>query len=75
MNLKDLEQANLFIKNIKILETLAKSRIRALNVTYLNKTNDYVPISEELANVLKKAMQEYADEFKIQLKYLGVDYE
>lgn len=75
MNLKDLEQANLLIQNIEILELLAKSEINALNVRYPDKRNDYVSLSDELENVIKKAMQDYADELKAELKELGVDYE
>lgn len=75
MNLKELEQANLLLKNIKNLELLAKSEIQSINVKYPDKINDRVYLSEKLENVIKKAVQDYADEIKEELKDLGVDYE
>lgn len=75
MNLKELEQANRLIQDVKILEALAKSRITYLRVTYPDKRDDNVWISDELQNVLKEAMQDYADDIKTRLKDLGVEYE
>ncbi|WP_422804238.1 hypothetical protein [Streptococcus sp. FT1-55] len=75
INLKDLEQANLLIKNIKISELLAKSEIQSINVKYPDKINDRVYLSEKLENLIKKAMQDCAEESKAELKDLGVDYE
>lgn len=74
MNLKDLEQANLLVQNIEILELLVKSEIQSINVKYTDKRNDCVFLADELENVIKKAMQDYADEIKKELKDLGVDY-
>lgn len=75
MNLKELEQANLLLKNIKILELLAKSEIQSIDVKYPDKRNDCVFLADELENVIKKAVQDYADKIKEELKDLGVDYE
>ena len=75
MNLKELEQANRLIQDVEILEALAKSRITYFRVTYPDKRDDNVWISDELQNVLKEAMQDYADDIKTRLKDLGVEYE
>lgn len=75
MNLKELEQANRLIQDVEILGALAKSRITYLRVTYPDKRDDNVWISDELQNVLKEAMQDYADDIKTRLKDLGVEYE
>lgn len=75
MNLKELEQANRLIQDVKILETLAKSQITFLRVEFPDKRDDNVWISDELQNVLKEAMQGYADDIKTRLKDLGVEYE
>lgn len=75
MNLEELEQANRLIQDVKILEVLAKSQITCLHVTYPNKRDDNVWLSDELQNVLKEAMQDYADDIKTRLKDLGVKYE
>lgn len=75
MNLKELEQANRLIQDVEILEALAKSQITYLRVTYSDKRDDNVWISDELQNVLKEAMQDYADDIKTRLKELGVEYE
>ena len=75
MNLKDLERANMLVNNIEALEVLTKSEIRSIDVKYPDGENDCVFLTNELKDVIKKAMQDYADELKAELKELGVDYE
>lgn len=65
----------MLVNNIEVLEALAKSEIYSINVKYPDKRNDCVFLANELENVLKKAMQDYAGELKAELKELGVDYE
>ena len=75
MNLEELERANMLVNNIEALEVLTKSEIRSIDVKYPDGKNDCVFLTNELENVIKKAMQEYAGELKAELKDLGVDYE
>lgn len=75
MNLKELEQANMLVQDVKILETLSKSEIEYLNVKYPNGRHDSVFIKDELKEKIQKVFEDYADELKAELKDLGVDYE
>ena len=75
MNLKDLKRANMLVNNIEALEVLTKSEIRSIDVKYPDGENDCVFLTNELKDVIKKAMQDYADELKAELKDLGVEYE
>lgn len=65
----------MLVNNIKILELLAKSKIYSIDVKYPDKRNDHVSLADELENVFKEAMRDYAGELKAELKELGVDYE
>lgn len=75
MNTKELERANILVENIKILETLSKSEIEYLNVKYPNGIYDNVFMKDELKEKIQKVFEDYADELKVELKELGVDYE
>lgn len=75
MSLKELERANVLVENIKILETLSKSEIEHLRVTYPNGRGDYIYMKDELKKRIQKTFEEYAEELKAELKGLGVDYE
>ena len=75
MNLKDLERVNTLVQNVKILETLSKSEIEHLRVTYPNGEGDCVFMKDELKKRIQKMFEDYADELKAELKELGVEYE
>lgn len=75
MNLKDLERANMLVEDIKILETLSKSEIEHLRVTYPNGRGDCIYMKDELKEKIQKVFEDCAEESKAELKGLGVDYE
>lgn len=75
MNLKDLERANMLVEDIKILETLSKSEIEHLRVTYPNGRGDCIYMKDELKKKIQKVFEDCAEESKAELKGLGVDYE
>ena len=75
MNLKELERANMLVQNVKILETLSKSEIEYLRVTYPDGRGDCIHMKDELKERIQKTFEDYADELKAELKDLGVDYE
>lgn len=75
MDLKELERANMLVQNIKILETLSKSEIEHLRVTYPNGEGDCIYMKDEIKERIRKVFEDYADELKVELKGLGVDYE
>ena len=75
MNLKDLERANTLVENVKILETLSKSEIEHLRVTYPNGRGDCIYMKDELKERIRKVFEDCAEESKAELKDLGVDYE
>lgn len=75
MNLKELERANMLVKNIKILETLSKSEIEHLRVTYPNGEGDCIYMKDEIKERIRKVFEDCAEESKAELKDLGVDYE
>lgn len=75
MNLKELEQANMLVQNVKILETLSKSEIYHIAVKYPDGRDDCVFIKNKLEKRIQKTFEDYADELKAELKELGVEYE
>lgn len=75
MSLKDLERANMLVENIKILETLSKSEIEHLRVTYPNGRGDCIYMKDELKERIQKVFEDCAEESKAELKELGVEYE
>lgn len=75
MNLEELERANILVKNIKILETLSKSEIEHLRVTYPNGEGDCIYMKDEIKERIRKVFEDCAEESKAELKDLGVDYE
>lgn len=75
MSLKDLERANMLVENIKILETLSKSEIEHLRVTYPNGRGDCIYMKDELKERIQKVFEDCAEESKAELKDLGVEYE
>lgn len=75
MNLKDLERANILVRDVKILETLFKSEIEHLRVTYPDGRGDCIHMKDELKERIQNGFEDYADELKVELKELGVDYE
>lgn len=75
MNLEELERANMLVKNIKILETLSKSEIEHLKVTYPNGEGDCIYMKDKIKERIRKVFEDCAEESKAELKDLGVDYE
>lgn len=75
MSLKDLERANTLVQNIKILETLSKSEIEHLRVTYPNGEGDCIYMKDEIKERIRKVFEDCAEESKAKLKDLGVEYE
>lgn len=75
MSLKDLERANILVKNVKILETLSKSEIEHLRVTYPNGEGDCIYMKDEIKERIRKVFEDCAEESKAELKDLGVDYD
>lgn len=75
MDLKELERANMLVQNIKILETLSKSEIEHLRVTYPNGEGDCIYMKDEIKEKIQKVFEDCAEESKAELKELGVDYE
>lgn len=75
MSLKDLERANILVKDVKILETLSKSEIEYLNVKYPNGRCDNVFMKDELKKKIQKVFEDCAEESKAELNDLGVEYE
>jgi predicted RNase H-like nuclease (RuvC/YqgF family) len=75
MNLKDLERANTLVENVKILETLSKSEIEHLRVTYPDGRGDCIYMKDELKEKIRKVFEDCAEESKAELQELGVEYE
>lgn len=75
MNLKELERANTLVQNVKILETLSKSEIEHLRVTYPNGEGDCIYMKDEIKERIRKVFEDCAEESKAELKDLGVDYD
>lgn len=75
MNLEELERANTLVQNVKILETLAKSKIYHIAVKYPDGRDDCVFMKDELKEKIQKVFEDYADELKAELNDLGVEYE
>ncbi|WP_423215865.1 hypothetical protein [Streptococcus equinus] len=75
MNLEDLERANTLVQNVKILETLSKSKIYHIAVKYPDGRDDCVFMKDELKEKIQKVFEDCAEESKAELKELGVDYE
>ena len=75
MNLKDLERANILVRDVKILETLSKSEIEHLRVTYPDGRGDCIHMKDELKKKIQKVFEDCAEEAKAELKELGVEYE
>lgn len=75
MNLKELERANTLVQNVKILETLSKSEIEHLKVTYPNGEGDCIYMKDEIKEKIQKVFEDCAEESKAELKDLGVEYE
>lgn len=75
MDLKELERANMLVENVKILETLSKSEIEHLRVTYPDGRGDCIYMKDELKKKIQKVFEDCAEESKAELKKMGVDYE
>ncbi|QBX24924.1 hypothetical protein Javan220_0020 [Streptococcus phage Javan220] len=75
MSLKELRRANELVKNVKILEVLSKSEIEHLRVTYPDGRGDCVFMKDEVKKRIQKVFKDLAEESKLELKELGVDYE
>lgn len=75
MNLKDLERANILVRDVKILETLSNSEIEHLRVTYPDGRGDCIHMKDELKKKIQKVFEDCAEEAKAELKELGVEYE
>lgn len=75
MNLKDLERANMLVKDVKTLEILSKSEIEYLRVRYPDGRYDSIFMKDELKKRIQKVFEDYAEESKAELKKMGVDYE
>lgn len=75
MNLKELERANILVRDVKILKTLSKSEIEYLRVTYPDGRNDCIHMKDELKKKIQKVFEDCAEESKTELKELGVKYE
>lgn len=75
MSLKELERANMLVKNVEILEILSKSEIEHLRVTYPNGEGDCIYMKDEIKERIRKVFEDCAEESKAELKDLGVEYD
>lgn len=75
MNLKELERANILVKDLKNLEVIAESELCNIRIKHPNGKIDYVHIDGEIEKRIQKVFEGYADELKAELKELGVEYE
>ncbi len=75
MNLKDLERANILVKDLKNLEVIAESELGNIRIKRPNGKIDYLHIDGEIEKRIQKMFEGYADELKAELKELGVEYE
>lgn len=75
MNLKDLERANILVKDLKNLEVIAESELCNIRIKHPNGKIDYVHIDGEIEKRIQKVFEGYADELKAELQELGVEYE
>lgn len=75
MSLKDLERANILVKDLKNLEVIAESELCNIRIKHPNGKIDYVHIDGEIEKRIQKVFEGYADELKAELKELGVEYE
>lgn len=75
MDLKELERANILVKDLKNLEVIAESELCNIRIKHPNGKIDYVHIDGEIEKRIQKVFEGYADELKAELKELGVEYE
>lgn len=75
MSLKDLERANILVKDLKNLEVIAESELCNIRIKHPNGKIDYVHIDGEIEKRIQKVFEGYADELKAELQELGVEYE
>lgn len=75
MSLKDLERANILVKDLKNLEVIAESEFCNIRIKHPNGKIDYVHIDGEIEKRIQKVFEGYADELKAELQELGVEYE
>ena len=75
MSLRDLERANMLVRDLKNLEVIAESELSNIRIKRPNGKIDYLHIDVEIEKRIQKMFEGYADELKAELKELGVEYE
>lgn len=75
MNLKDLERANILVRDLEKLKAIAESELCNIRIKRPNGKIDYLHIGGEIEKRIQKMFEDYADELKAELKELGVKYE